>query len=59
MDGGAFPRGYAVRDANGQSYVYGRESRADADTAGGADDGRGAKACRQHRQAAELSSGQS
>jgi hypothetical protein len=30
------PGGYKVRDANGQSlaYVYGRKSRADADTAG-------------------------
>jgi hypothetical protein len=29
------PRGYKVMDANGQSlaYVYGRETRADADTA--------------------------
>ena len=29
------PGGYKVKDANGQSlaYVYGRESRADADTA--------------------------
>jgi hypothetical protein len=30
------PGGYKVKDANGQSlaYVYGRETRADADTAG-------------------------
>jgi hypothetical protein len=36
------PGGYKVLDANGQSlaYVFGRETRADADIANGAHDGR-------------------
>ena len=35
MEGRAIPGGYKVKDANGQAlaYVYGRETRADADIA--------------------------
>jgi hypothetical protein len=48
------PGGFKVVDANGQSlaYVYGRESKANADSPC-AHNG-GAKGCRQHRQASKL-----
>jgi hypothetical protein len=53
------PGGYKVLDANGQSlaYVYGRETRADADIAPGAHHGRGSADREQHCQVADLSCG--
>jgi hypothetical protein len=50
-----------VKDATGQAlaYVYGRETRADADTAKVLTMDEVAKGCRQHRQAAKLPGGQS
>jgi hypothetical protein len=50
------PGGYKVLDANGQSlaYVFGRETRADADIANGAHDGRSPAHRGEYREAADL-----
>jgi len=47
---------YKVLDANGQSlaYVFGRETRADADIANGAHDGRSPAHRGEYREAADL-----
>jgi hypothetical protein len=52
------PGGYKVNDADGKSlaYVYGRESKADADTAHVLTMDEAAH-CEQHRQAADVLSG--